>query len=135
MIISPFLKKIKNNFCVGEGCTDTAGIIKNGQTCSQLVQGSNRQCYDASILSQCCASCAAVNTGISGNGLEYTCVTGYGLEYTCVTGNGLEYTGVTGNGLEYTCVTGNGLENTGVTGNGLENTCVTGNGLENTIVT
>ncbi|XP_060551423.1 uncharacterized protein LOC132713001 isoform X2 [Ruditapes philippinarum] len=39
---------------------DTAGIIKDGMTCSELVADDNAECYDTSIEATCCASCNAV---------------------------------------------------------------------------
>lgn len=36
---------------------DTAGVVKNGQTCSQLIASNKAECYDASIESTCCQSC------------------------------------------------------------------------------
>ncbi|KAL3855908.1 hypothetical protein ACJMK2_015105 [Sinanodonta woodiana] len=45
---------------------DTPGIVKNGQTCSQLISSTSYECYDATIETSCCASCNTIATYISG---------------------------------------------------------------------
>ena len=36
---------------------DTAGVIKNGQTCTQLILDTNFECYDNATVTSCCQSC------------------------------------------------------------------------------
>ncbi|XP_053381803.1 serine-rich adhesin for platelets-like [Mercenaria mercenaria] len=56
---------------------DTAGIIKDGQTCSEIVADDNAECYDTSFEATCCASCNAVATS------NQNCV--YGDKASCFT--------------------------------------------------
>ena len=39
---------------------DTAGVIKNGQTCTQLISATNFECYDNAIATSCCQSCDSI---------------------------------------------------------------------------
>ncbi|KAH3752984.1 hypothetical protein DPMN_187611 [Dreissena polymorpha] len=41
---------------------DVTGVIKNGQTCSEIVTSTNRECYNTTTETNCCASCNAVAT-------------------------------------------------------------------------
>lgn len=43
---------------------DQSGIVSGGQTCAELVATNINNCYD--VETQCCASCNAVNTNVTG---------------------------------------------------------------------
>ena len=45
---------------------DSAGVIKDGKTCSELTSA-NYECYNATIESECCASCNAIVRSTTGN--------------------------------------------------------------------
>ncbi|KAL4217711.1 hypothetical protein ACF0H5_022452 [Mactra antiquata] len=76
---------------------DTAGIIKNGQTCSQLITADKSECYNSTIETSCCSSCNGSRTTIPG------CL--YGDRATCYLILCSSYTGDALTNCCFTCYT------------------------------
>ncbi|KAK3604579.1 hypothetical protein CHS0354_005411 [Potamilus streckersoni] len=58
-----FLLTCLQMFQVKGQCVNQLGVIKNGKTCVQLQPW---ECYDATVVSNCCQSCTTTYTGIIG---------------------------------------------------------------------
>ena len=45
---------------------DTAGVVKSGMTCTELIDAKNYECYDSVIETQCCESCNNLTLTLTG---------------------------------------------------------------------